>query len=271
MADNPKKGAAVWYLPVKGAMNADQIVVTVSEDLSKLQIIQNVYFQGVPSLQWAITKVPLQADGEAHSVVVDTKKNEATNKQSFFDIDDGTLHYSVVTYNGKKIIALKFEPYPQLNVDKNGDGFYDLTAIATDNPEQYAVSVQNLTGNLVEALVNAGMAAVQGYFGNGVGAAGSFTAAVSDIVSMQVTVPSISADTKFKEALDTITTKGFNAYFAANKEKSTNNDNNDNKDKNKDKTKYGSDQNPLSVSQNTMLMMAGFGILALLFAFVVRH
>ena len=253
-----KKVTAVkWYLD-SGALTNDEVLAIVSEDMKTLSVVQNVNvaLTSTSTMQWAHLDVPLSFDGEPHSIVLDTKANPAIKKESFFDINDGILHYSATNHSGIPLIAFKLTMASGWKkFITNGDGIYDVKDIEGDY-NQVAGSVQNGMGNLIGAAMDIGAAV----FGGPGTWATQGIATVGQLVAMHPDYGVRDPSTVKVEVINEITSKGFNEYISRLSTTAPK------------KTGYAGGETSSSQSPTTtMAMVGGLGIIALLMLFVAKQ
>jgi hypothetical protein len=167
-------GSATTVTPiVYNLSNGDTIIISVDSSESQLQIVDNTS-QGLWQYAYSVNPPAFQYDtkgylaGAAQSFVLNTSTNPAF--QGEFDpwspagtsINDGTLYFSAVNYQGVQMIAIYLDLSGITDANgnpvgktTNGDGIYPLNVLVCQNWQQYENSSQQFFDNIASLIADA--------------------------------------------------------------------------------------------------------------------
>jgi len=166
-------GSATTVTPiVYNLSNGDTIIISVDSSESQLQIVDNTN-QGWFAYAYSVNPPAFQYDtkgylaGAAQSFALNTSTNPAFQGEFNWSpagtsINDGTLYFSAVNYQGVQMIAIYLDLSGITDANgnavgktTNGDGIYPLNVLVCQNYLQYANSAQNALSNIASLIADA--------------------------------------------------------------------------------------------------------------------
>lgn len=170
-------GSATTVTPiVYNLSNGDTIIISVDSSESQLQIVDNMgagIFGWPYAYAYSVNPPAFQYDtkgylaGAAQSFALNTSTNPAFQGEFNWSpagttINDGTLYFSAVNYQGVQMIAVYLDLSGITDANgnavgktQNGDGIYPLNVLVCQNWQQYENSSQNALSNIGSLIADA--------------------------------------------------------------------------------------------------------------------